>query len=71
MSHLKSIAFLSEEETLQKLRERLGQMYDEELIKFGKQVCALAAPRIGVAKDPWPAQLRMAREEWRRRCPKE
>jgi hypothetical protein len=36
MSHLKSIAFLSEKEILHKLRERLCQMSDEELIKFGK-----------------------------------
>jgi hypothetical protein len=71
MSHLKSIAFESEEVTLAKLRERLRQMSDEELIKFGKQVRALAAPRIGVTHDPWPAQLRLAREEWRRRYPKE
>jgi len=70
MSHLKSVAFLSEEESLQRLRERLRLMSDEELIKFGKQVRALAAPRIGVLHDPWPAQLRMAREEWRRRHPK-
>jgi hypothetical protein len=70
MSHLKSIAFESEEVSLQKLRERLRQMSDEELIKFGKQVRALAAPRIGVVNDPWPAQLRLAREEWRRRHPK-
>jgi hypothetical protein len=38
MSHLKGIAFESEEVTLQKLRERLRQMSDEELIKFGKLV---------------------------------
>ena len=42
MSHLKSIAFLSEEETLQKLRERLRQMSDEELIKFGNRCAARA-----------------------------
>jgi len=48
MSHLKSIAFESEEVNLQKLRERLGQMSDEELIKFGKQVRALSAPRVGI-----------------------
>ena len=53
MSHLKSISFLSEEESLQRLRERLRQMSDEELIKFGKQVRALAAPRVGVMRDPW------------------
>jgi len=70
MSNLKSIAFQSEEVSLQKLRERLRTMTDEELIKFGKQVRALSAPRIGVTHDPWPAQLRTAREEWRRRYPK-
>jgi hypothetical protein len=45
MSHLKSIAFLSEEEALQELSERLQQMSDEELIKFGKMVRQLSAPR--------------------------
>jgi len=45
-------------------------MSDEELIKFGKQVRALIAPRVGVVNDPWPAQLQLAREEWRRRHPK-
>jgi hypothetical protein len=71
MSHLKSIAFESEEVALQKLRESLRLMSDEELIKFGKQVRTLSAPRIGDTHDPWPAQLRLAREEWRRRHPKE
>jgi len=33
-----SIAFESDETQLQKLRERLHQMSDEELIKFGKMV---------------------------------
>ena len=70
MSHLKSIAFESEEVSLQKLRERLRLMSDDELIKFGKQVRALAAPRVGVTHDPWPAQLHEARAEWRRRHPK-
>jgi len=70
MSHLKGIAFESEEVTLEKLRERLRLMSDEELIKFGQQVRSLAAPRIGVTHDPWPAQLQAAREEWRRRHPK-
>ena len=71
MSHLKGIAFESQEVTLQKLRERLRLMSDDELIKFGRQVRALSAPRIGVVNDPWPAQLQLAREEWRRRHPKE
>jgi hypothetical protein len=71
MSHLKSIAFESEEVSLQKLRERLRQMTDEQLIDFGKQVRALSAPRVGVLHDPWPEQLRLARAEWRRRHPKQ
>ena len=66
MSHLKSIAFESQEVTLQKLRERLRLMTDEELIKFGKQVRSLGAPRVGVSPDPWKAQLEEARAEWRR-----
>ena len=63
MSHLKGIAFESEERQLQKLRERLRQMSDEELIKFGKTVRDLSAPRAGVAPDPWKAQLQLARAE--------
>jgi len=70
MSHLKGIAFESEEVSLAKLQERLRQMSDEELIKFGKQECALSAPRVGVTPDPWKLQLQLAREEWRRRHPK-
>jgi len=38
MSHLKRIAFESDEVQLQKLRERLRLMSDEELVKFGKMV---------------------------------
>jgi len=40
MSHLKSIAFESEEVSLQKLRERLRGMSDEELISLGSS-CAV------------------------------
>jgi hypothetical protein len=53
-----SISFESPEIQLQKLRERLRLMSDEELIKFGKTVRTLSAPRVGVVNDPWPAQLR-------------
>jgi hypothetical protein len=70
MSHLKSIAFESEEVTLQKLRERLRQMSDDELVKFGKMVRGLSAPRVGVTPDPWKAQLELARAQWRRRHPR-
>ena len=65
-----SIAFESEEVQLQKLRERLRKMSDEELIKFGKDVRKLSEPRVSVTPDPWKAQLEEARAEWRRRHPK-
>ena len=67
MSHLKGIAFQSDETQLAKLRERLRKLSDE----FGKTVRGLSAPRIGVTPDPWQVQLRMARAEWRGRHPKE
>jgi len=65
-----SVAFQSEEVQLQKLRERLRLMSDSELIKFGKLVRGLSEPRVGVTPDPWKAQLKEARAEWRRRHPK-
>ena len=71
MSHLKDIAFQSDETQLAKLRERLRKLSDEELIKFGKTVRGLSAPRVGVTPDPWQVQIRMARAEWRGRHPKE
>ena len=65
-----SVAFQSEEVQLQKLRERLRLISDSELIKFGKLVRGLSEPRVGVTPDPWKAQLKEARAEWRRRHPK-
>ena len=70
MSHLKGIAFESAEVTLAKLREQLRLMSDEELVKFGRQVRSLSAPRVGVTPDPWKEQLEEARAEWLRRHPK-
>jgi len=55
---------------LHKLRERLGLMSDEELVKFGKMVRGLSKPRVGVTPDRWKAQLQEAHAEWRRRHPK-
>jgi hypothetical protein len=69
MSHLKGIAFQSDETHLENLRERLRGMSDEELIKFVKMVRGLSAPRVGVTPDPWKVQLAEARAEWRRRHP--
>jgi hypothetical protein len=37
-----SISFQSEDEVIQKLREKLRKMTDEELIRFGKEVRSLA-----------------------------
>jgi hypothetical protein len=44
MSHLKGIAFESDETQLTKLRGRLRKMTNEELIVFGKTVRGLSAP---------------------------
>jgi hypothetical protein len=65
-----SIAFEPEEVQLQKLRERLREMSDDDLIKFGKMVRSLSEPRVSVTLDPWKAQLEEVRAEWRRRHPK-
>ena len=46
------LAFESSEVQLQKLRERLRQMSDEELFACGKQVRTLSGPRVGVTPDP-------------------
>jgi hypothetical protein len=54
------IGFESDEAILQKLRERLRSMTDEELIKFGEKVRKLA-------ENPFQRQLEEARAEWRRR----
>jgi secreted protein with Ig-like and vWFA domain len=66
MSHLKGISFESPEVQLQKLRERLCVMSDEELVKFGKMVRGLTEPRVSVMPDTWKEQLQEARAEWRR-----
>ncbi len=55
-----SISFESDEAILEKLRERLRRMTDEELIKFGKDVRRLA-------ENPFQRQLDEARLEWKRR----
>jgi len=65
-----SIAFESSEVQLQKLRESLRLMSDEELVKFGKMVRELSVPRISPFPDPWKEQLEEARAEWRRCYPK-
>jgi hypothetical protein len=61
------IAFESDEVQLQRLRERLRQLSDDELIKFGKMVRGLSEPRVSITPDPWKDQLNEARAEWRRR----
>ena len=55
-----SISFESEETVLNKLRERLRRMTDEELIRFGKEVRRLA-------ENPFQRHLEEARAEWKRR----
>jgi hypothetical protein len=55
-----SISFESEEIVLNKLREKLRRMTDEELIRFGKEVRRLT-------ENPFQRQLEEARKEWKRR----
>ncbi len=55
-----SISLESEEIVLEKLRERLRRMTDEELIRFGKDVRRLA-------ENPFQRQLEEAGKEWKRR----
>ena len=55
-----AISFQSDEEVLEKLRERLRKMTDEELTRFGKEVRRLA-------ENPFQRQLEEARREWKRR----
>lgn len=55
-----AISFQSDEDVLRNLREKLRNMSDEELIKFGKDVRRLA-------ENPFQRQLEEARAEWRRR----
>jgi hypothetical protein len=55
---------------IEKLRERLRKMTDEELLKFGKAARYMVSPRANMGKPPLPAfvlQLEEARAEWRRR----
>ncbi len=54
------IGFESDEAILQKLRERLRRLTDEELIRFGRDVRRLA-------ENPFRRQLEEAKAEWKRR----
>ena len=55
-----AISFQSDEEVLRRLRDKLRQMSDEELIRFGKEVKKLA-------DNPFQRQLAEAGTEYRRR----
>jgi hypothetical protein len=55
-----AISFLSDEDVLRNLWDKLRKMTDEELIRFGKEVRELA-------ENPFQWQLHEARAEWRRR----
>jgi hypothetical protein len=51
-----AISFQSDEEVLEKFRERLRRVSDEELVRFGKAVRRLA-------ENPFQRQLEEARRE--------
>jgi hypothetical protein len=59
---------------IEKLRERLRKMSDEELREFGKAARYMVSPTANMGKPPLPAfvlQLEEARAEWRRRHSRE
>ncbi len=59
---------------LENLRERLQRMSDKELIRFGKAASSLLTPQANLGRPPrevFVIQLQEARNEWRRRYPKE
>jgi len=62
-----SISFDSKNE-IEKLRERLRRMPEEELIRFGKAARSLCRDRT--CPDTFKLQLEEARAEWRRRHPR-
>ena len=58
-----AISFQSDQEVLEKFRERLRRMSDEELVRFGKEVRRLA-------ENPFQRQLkRPSGREWGRYSP--
>jgi hypothetical protein len=61
------IGFESDEVALQRLRARLRNMTDEQLIQFGKSVRKLAWPSVTATANPFQRQLEEARAEWKRR----
>ena len=57
-------------ESRDELRERLREMYDLELRRFGQTARKLSDPKMNFgATDPYVVQLDEARAEWRRRHP--
>lgn len=64
------IGFESEKVQLQKLRDRLRTMSDDELIQFGRSLRNLCrVKRVSATPDNFEKQLKEARDEWRRRYP--
>jgi hypothetical protein len=57
---------------IEAFRERIRSMTDEKLIETGKACRDLCSPESNYVKpgDVWTEQLKVLREEWRRRHPK-
>jgi hypothetical protein len=57
---------------MEELRARLGEMSDEELIRFGRAAAGMCSPEanFGRPRAVFVEQLREARAEWRRRHPR-
>jgi hypothetical protein len=60
----------TDEEDVSKLRQRLRNMTDKQLIEFRKNVKYLCSPEANFGQPPlksWTTQLQEARAEWRKR----
>jgi hypothetical protein len=64
------ISFESGPVYVQKLRERMRTMSDEQLVEFGKLAKSLCGIRVSGTPDPYKVQSDEARAEWRRRHPR-
>jgi hypothetical protein len=62
----------TDQDDIERVRERLGKMSDLELRKFGRSAAVKSDPKknFGAPNPAFKVQLEEARAEWRRRHPK-
>ncbi len=73
MTDFYSVGFSSYEFDFDKYREKLRDMGEADLVKEGTMLARLCSPAQNFGKPAppqWAEQLKVCREEWRRRHPK-